>query len=94
MRRITITSMLNLRLRLIVKSDGRYQNSLLHIGRCVLNRTDDENTTLCTMFSNFFVDEICALKRAVAAEVASLSTSLQPMHSLLANLSMPYPQLL
>ena len=41
--------------------------TVLHIGRCVPNRTDDENTTLCTVFSNFFVDKICVLKRAIAA---------------------------
>jgi len=75
MRRVTIiTSVLNLRLRQIVKSDGGYQNSLLHICRCLPNRPDEENTTLCTMFSNFFVDKVCALKRAIAAEVATLST--------------------
>jgi len=36
----------------------------------VPDRTDSENTTLCTMFSNFFVDKMCA----ITMQIATLST--------------------
>ena len=39
-----------------------------------MHRTADENSKLCSMFSKFFTDKICALKRTVTREAAALAT--------------------
>ena len=55
---------------------GRWRvvKSLLHSDRSPPCRSDCENVSLCHTFSNFFTDKITSLKRAVAAETASLSS--------------------
>lgn len=50
----------------------RIAKQLLHSTDTVHNRTADELNSLCTLFSNYFVDKISTLKRAVAGGLASL----------------------
>ena len=51
---------------------------LLHSTKTVHHRTTDELIKLCNLFSNYFVDKISCLKRAVASNASLLTTSLFP----------------
>ena len=55
-----------------IKDRWRVAKQLLHSGKTVQVRTPDENVKLCNRFSEFFVDKIQSLKRAVASETLRL----------------------
>jgi len=61
---------------------------LLNYGQSVYVRTANENSNLCTKFSQFFVDKMDALKRAVAKEtVATFPSECTHIKQLLKTLS-------
>jgi len=59
---------------------GRWRvvKTLLHSDRSPSCRSDDDNSSLCHTFSNFFTDKITSLKRAVATETVALGTPCPP----------------
>jgi len=56
------------------KDRWRVSKELLHSIDTVHHHTPDELDRLCCLFSNFFVDKICNLKRSVAANISGLAS--------------------
>jgi hypothetical protein len=65
------------------KDRWRVAKELLHSTKTVHHRTTDELVKICNLFSNYFVDKIHDLKRAVSASAAALAVPLfhDPAHS-------------